>query len=302
VRLFFTLVLLLILGASQGADRSPQNDIANMTQEQIRKLDVYTLMRFISKDAPADKFNSDAFVTARIKRGMAMLMYPVDMAVLDSPEKDAKFKAQIKELQKRMGAAQTGVLLQEQLDALEIAAKDVLTGRRVYPPPGLFVLRHGEIVTASGTWVMEDDAFPVNYAEIKCAQSTQTCTQITIDVVQPDQVSVDDQDFNLHLSTDIYRIISWNDDEVTATNETQCRRQRLTINTSSKQVAHITTDKSAEPCRILLTGEAVPLLGRPRVATLGDGFKEPKKFYDARQKQAQRLFYDPGVAKMFGKF
>ena len=146
---------------------------------------------------------------------------------------------------------------------------------------------------------MDDDAFPVNYSEVTCIQASQTCTDISISVIQPNQIN-SDPDFNLGLSTTEYKVVTWGDNEVTATRDTVCRRERLTINTSNKQAFHITTDKSSEPC-ILPTGEKLPLLGKPQISALGDGFNEPKKFYDQRQRNAQKLVYEPAT-RMFGKF
>src|SRR5205814_3190332 len=115
---------------------------------------------------------------------------------------------------------------------------------------------------------MEGDAFPVNYNEITCVQSTQNCTEITVNIVQPEQIN-SDSDFNIVLWTTDFRIVSWDAKEVSAVNETRCRRERLTINTSNKQAFFITTDKDSEGCT-LPTGEKLPLLGKPRISTLGD--------------------------------
>src|SRR5436190_12145770 len=105
---------------------------------------------------------------------------------------------------------------------------------------------------------MDDDASPVNYSQITCVQASQTCTDISVSVIQPDQIG-SDHDFNLSLSTAEYKVVSWADNEVSAIRDTVCRRERLTINTSNKQAFQITTDKSSEPCT-LPTGEKLPLL------------------------------------------
>ncbi len=292
-------VFLMLLSGSLIAAETIGVDIDRMTPGQIANLDVYVVMRHITKGAePGKKFDADAFTTILIKKHLAMLLYPVNMAVFDNPDKDPKFKDQIRELQKRMGVMPTGVLLQGQFDALTKTAK-IIDEPPVYPPAGLTIIGLPGLVVAKGTWVMEGDAFPVNYNEITCTQSTQVCTEVSVNVVQPNQLA-NDSDYNLIVWTTDFKVASWDSKEVSAINETQCRRERLTINTSSKQAFHISTDKSLEGCK-LLTGETLPLLGKPRLSTLGDGFQEPKKIYEARKKQAQRLLYEPAT-KALGKF
>ena len=56
------------------------------------------------------KHPTDEQITAIIKRHMANLLYPVDLASFAGPDKDAKFHSQIVELQKEMDVPTTGVL------------------------------------------------------------------------------------------------------------------------------------------------------------------------------------------------
>jgi hypothetical protein len=42
-------------------------------------------------------------------------------------------------------------------------------------------------------------------------------------------------------------------------------------------------------------------MGKPRASRLSDGFKEPKKFYEARNKQAQKLIYEPARDQLMMK-
>ena len=53
-------------------------------------------------------------ITALIKRPMANLLYPVDMASLAPPDKDPKFHDLIAVLQQQMGDLPTGVLTTDQ--------------------------------------------------------------------------------------------------------------------------------------------------------------------------------------------
>jgi hypothetical protein len=274
---------------SAGAQAAPA-DIDAMTPEQLGRLDVYVVMRHFMKNAQAGQVNADGLATVMIKQAMAALMYPVDMGSTNGPDRDPKFKDQIKGLQKRMDAPQTGVLLQSQFDRLLAAAKTV-QGHRAFPPVGKVVIQTtpGRFV-AKGTWVTEDDAFPVNYSDIICEREAQSCTMTTIDIVQPNQIN-SDPDFNVMLSTEKYAIATWNGDELTAVSESTCRRQRLIVNSSSKQASLLATDKDDAGCR-LPNGVQIPPLGKPRVSSLGDPFQEAKKFYDDQRKQAQKLMYE----------
>ena len=145
-------------------------------------------------------------------------------------------------------------------------------------------------IEAKGTWVMDDDAFPVNYSEITCTKTSRKCTELGVNVGQPNNPAPSDDDFNLSLFSTEYSVLSWDANEVTAEIATACRRTKLTINTSTKQAFLVITDNSSEGCK-LPWGTQLPQLGKPRVATLGDGFLEPKKFYDARSREAGRLVY-----------
>ena len=71
------------------------------------------------------KHPTDEQITAIIKRHMANLLYPVDLASFAGPDKDAKFRSQIVELQKEMGVPTTGVLTSAQFYRLAQAAANM---------------------------------------------------------------------------------------------------------------------------------------------------------------------------------
>ena len=288
--LFVAITSACLALSSMGAIALTKDDVEKMTPEQQGKIDVYEVYRVAIGSQATQSLNLDEVLTKLIKRNMAMLLYPVDMSVFSIPEKDVKFKEHIKQLQKRMDAPQTGLLLKEQFDVLSNAASTLME-RKVFPPPGMLISGSiaGQII-AQGTWVMDDDAFPVNYSKIRCEKSEQVCTEVGLSVAMPHQFFSDD-DFNVMLDEATkYKVVTWESDEVTAVAESLCRKTRLTINTTTKQASLVTTDNSKDGCT-LPTGGNIPNLGKPRVATLGDGFKEPKKKYDARNKQAQKLLY-----------
>ena len=252
----------------------------------------------IGNDKAGQKLDIESFLTIRIKTLMAPLLYPVDMGDVRRPTRDPKFRAQVMELQGRRGEPRTGVLLSGQFDRLSQAAT-TLNERKVYPPIGLIIIGGNEsdnsrYVAAKGTWRYEDAAFPINYVNIHCSQVARSCTETEVDVVMPNQFSKD-EDFNMYLSATDYQVVAWDLNEVTAYLDGQCRRTTITINTSTKTAHSLTTDLTAQGCK-LPDGTAFPALKSPRVAVLVDPFTEAKKVYDARQKEAQKLIYLPTQA------
>ena|SRR5260370_32458913 len=80
---------------------------------------VYDVFRQWEQKSDSDV---DEQTTARIKRYMANLLYPVDMTSFSRPEKDAKFREQIIALQKQMGVPATGTLTLDQFGQLARAS------------------------------------------------------------------------------------------------------------------------------------------------------------------------------------
>src|SRR5262245_42668397 len=95
----FVLMLLIALSAAAWADDK---------QAQRNVYDVFREFREVL--IPSAGASIDETVTARIKRHMADLLYPVDMSSFVRPEMDAKFRELIIGLQKQMGEPATGIL------------------------------------------------------------------------------------------------------------------------------------------------------------------------------------------------
>jgi hypothetical protein len=127
----------------------------------------------------ADTAILDEQTTARIKRYMANLLYPVDMASFVRPEKDVKFRDQIIALQKQMGVPATGTLTFDQFDQLANAARDI-DDRAVGASVIKIVERlNGNVVWAVGTGTTDDIgnplANPINISRIWCDRGSGTC-------------------------------------------------------------------------------------------------------------------------------
>src|ERR1700733_3155000 len=74
---------------------------------------------------PSGAATADGQGTALIKRYMAKLLYPVDLASFERPEADRKFRDAIMMLQTQMGTPATGSLTSDEFDRLALAARDI---------------------------------------------------------------------------------------------------------------------------------------------------------------------------------
>jgi hypothetical protein len=175
----------------------------------------------------------DEQTTARIKRYMANLLYPVDMASFVRPEKDVKFREQIIALQKQMGLPATGTLTFDQYDQLGKAARDI-DDRAIGAYQNKIVERiSDDAVFAVGTGTMDDIrnplAHPINISRIWCVRASGTCTLSTAEFSQDDS--------QLFFSTPFdYTITTWGPTRITATNEHPCGTALLSIDIQSKSV------------------------------------------------------------------
>ncbi len=153
----FILIFLIAFSAAPSADEK---------QDQTNVYDVFREMLKPSAGASVDEQ-----VTARIKRHMANLLYPVDMSSFVRPERDAKFRELVIGLQKQMGEPATGILTSGQFDQLAEAARDI-DDRLIGLPPGKLVGQSddGEWVSAVGTGAMDGIARPINVTRIFCKE------------------------------------------------------------------------------------------------------------------------------------
>jgi hypothetical protein len=176
----------------------------------------------------------DEKTTALIKRHMANLLYPVDMASFARPERDVKFRDQIIALQKQMGVPTTGVLTFDQYDRLSEAARDI-DDRPVGAYPGKIVDRSkdGDLVWAVGMGGTDDVAnplaHPINISRIYCLRSTGTCELSTAEFSPKDSQLYFAAPFD-------YTITTWAPTRVTATSEHPCGTALMSIDIQAMSV------------------------------------------------------------------
>lgn len=192
---------------------------------------IYDVIRQEQKDS--DTAIVDEQVTALIKRHMANLLYPVDMASFVRPEKDAKFREQIVNLQKQMGAPPTGILTSDQFDRLAEAAGDIDDRPIGTYPPIKMVFRgdNGDFVSAAGTGTGDDLANPINVTRIMCLRASGTCSLSTAEFGLGSLGS----QLNLLLPFD-YSITTWGPTRVTTTSEHPCGTAMMSIDIPTQSV------------------------------------------------------------------
>jgi hypothetical protein len=216
---------------------------------------------------------------------MAMLMYPVDLGSLQAPAQDAKFQAQIKLFQGKLGVPATGVLTWSQFEILQQAATTA-TERKVLPPSALLVHREkaagGEMVRAQGSWLGEGESLPLNYTEIVCRQADRACLETRIEVAVPAHVEAE-HDYRLSLGSQSYRVTGWSEDEVLAEGDDRCWQFRLSIDTRVKQAVRSSTAGTATGCPA----------GTAATARLSAGAHEAHRFFASRRATALKLSYEP---------
>jgi hypothetical protein len=231
----------------------------------------------------ADPTVVDEKTTALIKRHMANLLYPVDMASFARPETDMKFREQIIALQKQMEVPATGTLTSDEYYRLAEAARDI-DDRAVGTWPGKIVERSadGNVVWAVGTGGTDDVAnplaHPINISRIFCLRSTGTCELSSAEFSQ--------EDSQLYFATPFdYSITTWAPTRVTATSEQPCGTALMSVDIQAKSVVI-----SSVPHRDL------PFCSKEGPATwrlLDDGFPVTWKIHQDKVDAARALVYGP---------
>ena len=211
-------------------------------------------------------------VTARIKRYMANLLYPVDMSSFVGPDKDAKFRDLIIMLQKQIGVQPTGILTNAQYDRLGSAAKDIDGSGIELMPLKKNVFVEKDIAGAEGTLAGEKIVSPFNAMRLFCSRQTGTCDQAIIYL-------------NLQLTlwpptTTVYVIKTWTADTVIALTHPLCGGvETLTLYVPTNTLTIMSAGSCAD--KSLAT------------YTLIDGYEFSQTFFRDKALRARGLVYEP---------
>jgi hypothetical protein len=238
---------------------------------------VYDVFRELLK--PSAGTTVDERVTARIKRHMANLLYPVDMSSFAGPDKDAKFRDLIMALQKQLGARATGILTFDQFDRLEEASRDIDAPMVALPPEKYVSMANDNLVIAVGTRAMDHlaELYPINQVNIVCDKPDRSCvyTEARFDLkaqmlFPPDSTT--------------YKITTWTSNRVTAISDDVCNTASMTIDVKAQTVTIVA---------VFHADLAFCTKKPPNIWTLADGFPVAWKLYQDRINIGRALVYEP---------
>ena len=272
-KVIFSLLFLLVFAVPALADKQ---------EDQFDQENVYDAFGELQLK-PSTGVTLEEDVTSRIKRYMANLLYPVDMTSFVRPEKDPRLRELIVALQKQMGGVATGVLTYGQFSKLQDAARSI-DEKPVIVGPGKVVSRSddGNVVSALGTGVMNDLAYPINVNRMFCAKSEGTC--------ETSSAEFDLKNARLLTSPPtIFEVKTWTPSRVTAIREHPCGTALLTVDVQTEDVT-ITSTPHAD----------LPFCSKEpaNIWRLADGFRVTWNLYRDRYNKARELVYDP-AKKMF---
>lgn len=223
---------------------------------------------------PLSEATVDEQGTALIKRYMASLLYPVDMASFERPETDKRFRDAIMMLQAQMGTATTGNLTSDEFDRLAQAARDI----EEYPvglQPGTLVdvAKDASWVAASGTLAGGDVTRKINHTRINCIRAEEICHVFSA------SFDPNTSFLWLNLGPVAYKIEVWTQDTIMAVNKHACGVDTMKIDIPTKTVTIESTGSCVNKAR--------------STYSLTDGGEVARQLHRERVNKAQPLVYKP---------
>jgi len=255
--------------------------------------DAYSANRNMAATYKKSAEAADANETLGIKLAMARLLWPVDLGVLKPPADDQKFRDQIKALQSQMGVPATGNLTFGQ-EKILMRAAEFLFEHRVYGGAQKMVFASDDklLVTADGSWSMEDMAYPINSTEISCWKPEKTC------IVSSANLDLDDADTRLlAVSMEQYEIKSFSDTKIIAEREGFCGSSTLAIDVKAKTAKVVSVPNLvSDSCQKFRNSWMIQSeREKIHVMTLVNPWDASKKFFDVRKAEAEKLVYKPNL-------
>lgn len=227
------------------------------------------------------------------RRALSDLLYPIDLRTPFEPLTDADTVASIRAFEEKIGVEPDGILTWDEFEQLgrfgflsRVTPLSPGAGKHVgsYDGPAAAVF-------ASGSWSMEDIAWPLNRAEIVCSISREICEETTTSVWAPAQSGSqrNTSSYGFNTSTSSYDIVSWRNGILEAVTESSCRQVRLSINTNTELVTQTTQDLTAQGCEIPGTSVRLDPIRQMRVATLIDSLDAQAAYEQARHDTIKRV-------------
>jgi hypothetical protein len=281
------LTVLLVLAQTLAVAQTQAPDIENMTIEEIESLppevvqELPAIQMFEKLEIGPELDLPFDFWRFVIGFYLSRLYYTPHI------EGEEQIARAVEAFQRDIDADVTGILTLGQFEELNRRATRRFE-TKVYASNNAYVSKFEDYsVTAKGTWVLEDEQIgdPVNTVEINCIKPQDTCKIIQASVTLPSIDSTNDT-YYLSLDTQVYKIISWTDDEVIARpyQTNKCRATTLTINVRTQEVYEVTRNNNQEACKFGDLMELPPLEG-PRIARLVKGYEATRAYWEVRTKQ-----------------
>jgi hypothetical protein len=240
-----------------------------------------------TEEAPAEGTLPVGIFYYLARFNLAQLQYPVDLRDPTAPLTDPDIIAVIREFEKRAGLEVDGSLTWGELERLgALSAWNYLT--RLSLIGSLYVgssptESSAEVVSATGSWSMPDNAFPLNYSDIRCDLSARICEESIIWVFAPNITELKSSSafYSIASNKSSYEIDSWRDGILGATATSLCRQTRLSINTNTDLATVTTQDLSTDGCSIPNSESRLTPIRGLRVSTLIEPREATDTYFDA---------------------
>jgi hypothetical protein len=161
----------------------------------------------------------------------------------------------------------------------------------------LYISATDGYASVEGTWIIEGDqiAYPINKGKIECRHDRGECQLIQAELSVPG-VNEDKNAYLLGVSSDLYKIIAWTDDEVVAQKRDECRTVILTLNFDSNEVYKVVQNDESKACS---ERSIAPLnFGSSGLSRLVPSWKETYNFWQKR-KDVVKDYTNPRITRKF---
>jgi hypothetical protein len=291
VLIFSVAVGLLCLSSGGGSRLSAAEnkiDISKMTAEEIGKLPKKEQMNLLAEDV------FKKIIKEKVKKKNMFLIYAIPLSKLLYFQIDERnVRKAIKKFQRDIDAPTTGKLTMGQLQELSRRSSRVGEGKIITGLSSMSIYTYNNTAIVEGTWVVAEEklAYPVNSSIINCEKKLKRCTEFVAEIRLPDFNDEANTSF-LNLRSDIYRIISWDRNEIVAEKSGECTITTLTLNFNSNEVLAITRNNQTKRCNKSPINELFKIkkLKKPQIAKLVPGFNVTFKIWNDRRKKASKFF------------
>lgn len=214
---------------------------------------------------------------------------------LPTGRETSEFIEAVKMFQESIGHDKTGFITTEESIILAENVKKISFQKILLAgdPKNIYRYKSTWYNTASvtGTWILEGGniASPINAVEIECDKERGLCKETRAVLYDLDYNT------NLWLFPKSYNITKWDNHEIIAETYTKCRELTLTINSDLKEVYLIERNYGKKDC--VSGGVKIPLLEKPNIFKLVDGYDLAKRYYEQKEKDNLKL-YNPAYQKI----